>query len=687
MAGGRDHAFETFVNRIPMDLGPSIAADKCMKNHPPSSIVSFEFRTFVASLLTVAVTISSCGPGNRKGPNPAPVGQVQKLSGTQMGEDQPVQAESMQELERDWSERRSPPSHQRVRVETKAEHIYETERDQDEVPRLTPAQVSDSVLPEAELEAAEEVAPTVPKENLGEPLAVTVAPVVPTPSASDVPKPPPVPPVVAGNETKEREQEKETEKETEKEKQVEKEKEQRKESKESQRTVPGSSDPQTTVIAVDPKTFVLDRSYRTTRVRIFPHLYLLPGESIGRSSRPEEVRISNKGGIVLIDERTQKELTVATDAHFFFQRNVIRAQGMEFPLARTLIVPLREEHLTEISDIEVSIRNKMRKLKAYRGKFLIANVPVPVGRTKTGGFAYASHWSVINFVDFEDYVVSVVPNEIRSDSAAQAIRAQAIASRTYGVYHAIRARERNQEYDLEATTMHQVYGGYSVEDKKLVTPHVDATQGEILTDLQGRAITANFSANSGGHTCSALECFGQATSYLQAVPDIDGVRQRSGGQRVASMSKSQLTKAYLKAFPDSGKTEKTFEVLGLDVLERTESQRVKRVRVRAQIPEPGKASAAGDLDLDFKQTAVLLGALGFRQRYLDFSTTVSGVKVMSYGFGHGVGLSQQGATIHAEKGADAYQILRFYYRNTQVMKISNQVAASALFSASAPSKR
>ena len=83
---------------------------------------------------------------------------------------------------------------------------------------------------------------------------------------------------------------------------------------------------------------------------------------------------------------------------------------------------------------------------------------------------------VINILKMDEYLYGVVPAEMPVSWNAEALKAQAIAARTYAIYHI--ERNKNALYDLDATTKFQVYNGFSVEDTR--TNHaVQSTSGEI----------------------------------------------------------------------------------------------------------------------------------------------------------------------------------------------------------------
>ena len=123
--------------------------------------------------------------------------------------------------------------------------------------------------------------------------------------------------------------------------------------------------------------------------------------------------------------------------------------------------------------------------------------------------------SVVNELDLEAYLLGVVPSEMPWAWPAEALKAQAIATRSYTVFSL--ATSRGKPYDVYADTRSQVYGGVAAESST-ASAAVRATSGEILAYGGVVAQTPYFSS-SGGRTESSLDVFGTAVPYLQAVAD------------------------------------------------------------------------------------------------------------------------------------------------------------------------
>jgi stage II sporulation protein D len=120
---------------------------------------------------------------------------------------------------------------------------------------------------------------------------------------------------------------------------------------------------------------------------------------------------------------------------------------------------------------------------------------------------------LVNVVGLEDYLLGVVPGEMPKDWPLEALKAQAVAARTYAIGHLVKAKG----FDLYSDWRNQVYYGVASEAPG-PSRAVSETRGEIVTYGGAPAQTLYFSS-SGGRTISALDAFGTDFPYLQSVDD------------------------------------------------------------------------------------------------------------------------------------------------------------------------
>ncbi len=137
--------------------------------------------------------------------------------------------------------------------------------------------------------------------------------------------------------------------------------------------------------------------------------------------------------------------------------------------------------------------------KLYRGKLEL----VPQG----------DFLRVVNVVPLESYLEGVVAGEVPFSWPAEALKAQAVAARSYALASALRGKP----FDLYADARSQVYLGVAGE-KPSTTKAVDDTAGEVVL-YAGKVATTYYFSTSGGKTASAADVFGFAVPYLVSRPD------------------------------------------------------------------------------------------------------------------------------------------------------------------------
>ena len=159
--------------------------------------------------------------------------------------------------------------------------------------------------------------------------------------------------------------------------------------------------------------------------------------------------------------------------------------------------------------------------KRYRGLIEIRRQPGKTGLT------------AVNTLPLEAYLYGVVPKEISPVWQLEALKAQAVAARSYAF--ASVGKHQDQGFDVCTTVHCQVYGGL---DSEAITSNqaVDETRGMMVT-YKGNVITAFFHASSGGHTESSENVWGSPVPYLRGVPDFDQASPRFTWERRESAKK------------------------------------------------------------------------------------------------------------------------------------------------------
>ena len=249
--------------------------------------------------------------------------------------------------------------------------------------------------------------------------------------------------------------------------------------------------------------------------------------------------------------------------------------------------------------------------------------------------------TAINHVDLEDYLYSVVGAEAVSSWPIEALKAQAVAARSYALYK--RNSETNDIYDVDTTVGTQVYKGL---DTEYTTTHeaVNSTLGQIMT-YNNEVILAAFHSSSGGHTENVEDVWTSPLPYLRAVVDYDHTAPVFEWQQVFPVSRIKTLVAGIG------------NIRGLQPVKMTPRGRVITMKVTGD---------RGSTNLSGKKIRT---ALKLRSTLFRMSTDGNKVRVSGRGFGHGLGLSQWGAYYLAQQGVDYHRILAHYYQNARLTKL------------------
>lgn len=123
--------------------------------------------------------------------------------------------------------------------------------------------------------------------------------------------------------------------------------------------------------------------------------------------------------------------------------------------------------------------------------------------------------NIINFLSLDDYTRGVIHNEIGQSSALEAIKVQAVATRSFA--YTISGKHSSQGFDICTTTHCQVYNGAGTEYAS-TNKAVDETLGEMIW-YEGKPVQAYYAANSGGYTENSEDTWSAALGYARSKPD------------------------------------------------------------------------------------------------------------------------------------------------------------------------
>jgi stage II sporulation protein D len=276
--------------------------------------------------------------------------------------------------------------------------------------------------------------------------------------------------------------------------------------------------------------------------------------------------------------------------------------------------------------------------KAYRGNILV----LPAG----------NKINVINELAVEDYIKGILPKEMSPSWEHEALKAQAVISRTY----ALKNLGRHKDFDMCNTTHCQVYGGASVEAESC-NKAIKETQGEVLT-FDGKYAQTVFHANCGGHT--------ENPKYVWQLQDVPKYLQG----RACS---------YCKESPNHKWTGTVSESTIVSKLAAAGFKGVKNIKsIKLKGKTTGKAyetviikHSGGTLKLNSYKFRLAVDAWNIKSTQID-SVKKDGKNFVfkGSGWGHAIGLCQWGARGQAKKGKNYKTILKFYYPGTKLEKVN-----------------
>jgi stage II sporulation protein D len=255
---------------------------------------------------------------------------------------------------------------------------------------------------------------------------------------------------------------------------------------------------------------------------------------------------------------------------------------------------------------------------------------------------------VVNEIPLEQYLAGSLAREMYGSWGEGALRAQAVASRTYAVHQ--RHAQRSRAWHVSAGTGSQVYTGVEAESAATLAA-LNATRGEILTH-RDRPILAVFHSSSGGRTASAEEVWGEARAYLVVV-DVEDEWDSPDSYWRAPVSRTTLGRAVAAVAEDVG------VIRSARAIERTESGRVARVEL---VGESGTVLMTG------RRLRKALGESILKSTLFEVREEADDFIFVGAGNGHGVGMSQWGARAMARRGDSYREILSTFYPGARLTR-------------------
>lgn len=250
-------------------------------------------------------------------------------------------------------------------------------------------------------------------------------------------------------------------------------------------------------------------------------------------------------------------------------------------------------------------------------------------------------------LELEEYIIGVVAGEMPASFEIEALKAQAIAARSYAMN---KINTSNETYDLVTDVTNQVYittdemknkwqSEYDYYYEKIKNAVLE-TQGLVMK-YNNEIISAYYFAMSNGSTEDVSLVFGESKDYLQSVDS-------SWDENV----KNFTVETNIKKEEFCKKLDISCDDIIIKDIKRSETNRVNEITINNK---------------KFKGTEVR-SLLNLRSTDFDIEINES-IKITTKGYGHGVGMSQYGANEMAKNGSTYEEILKHYYNNIEISKI------------------
>jgi stage II sporulation protein D len=284
---------------------------------------------------------------------------------------------------------------------------------------------------------------------------------------------------------------------------------------------------------------------------------------------------------------------------------------------------------------ETKVMNKgFKNEKNYGGQLTFTN---------NNGFLF-----ITNTIDLEDYLPGVLEAEVGLNRPPEYYKVQAIICRTYTLSHL--RRHEMEDFNLCDKEHCQVYKGISKKSVEL-NKAIQKTTGIVMVDNDFALITAAFHANCGGQTVNSEDVWNKKLDYLRSIKDTFCLRQKS-----AVWSKEISVEKWSECMHKLCSDYKSDE----DSLHQNDDASFLQFSRKRSYPINNLC------DVPLKD---IRNSLGLKSTYFNAYHKNGQILLSGRGFGHGVGLCQDGAIRMSKLGYSYKSILHFYYQNVSIVHL------------------
>lgn len=386
-------------------------------------------------------------------------------------------------------------------------------------------------------------------------------------------------------------------------------------------------------------------SFGCSVVLLFLSVCIFPSSSFGASEHAIRLGLTDSARSLAISSSSPFFVKFPSGRRFKISARVtIARKGEAFLLnnraisASSLLVEGGEDvyHVRVLASGSNSSTQKTKNKWTVRGSVDIQQTP--------------SGLAIINRINLETYVAGVVSGEVSPKWPLEALKAQAVAARTYVLYKQI--ENQDQLFDVVASVQDQVYHGHAARQESVLQA-VSETRGQVVT-FERRPIYAAYSSTTAGPTEDALYVWALDLPYLKGVDcPFDEQAPRYEWQ-------TSFTLEYLE-FQLRNEGYQVGAIATLTPYTFTPSGRVDRIRLLHSL---------GEIIVRGQDLRRIVGYSKIFSTNFSITSVGSQVQVVGHGAGHAVGMCQWGMREMAQLGYDYQSILRHYYPDTRLLSLS-----------------
>ncbi|WP_406242649.1 stage II sporulation protein D [Tissierella carlieri] len=287
------------------------------------------------------------------------------------------------------------------------------------------------------------------------------------------------------------------------------------------------------------------------------------------------------------------------------------------------------------------------------------DITVKIYNTKTG---------IVDEINIEDYVKGVVAAEMPAEFHIEALKAQAVAARTYAISRTIKYEDGHPDHPsaplcdgihcqayLSFSQLREIKGENWIEKYwSKIEESVDSTKN-LAIFYNGEIIEPLYHSTSGGRTEDIKDVFAGDAPYLKSVSS-PYEEEAPKYRNTLTMTTEEFINKIKSKYPDAKLTKDNLHEK-LKLIERTLTGRVKK-------------AAIDKIIIDGRDLRDLF-SLNSTNFTFSLDKKLNIIEIETYGYGHGVGMSQWGANGMGKHGSTFEEILKHYYTGVEIRTIEN----------------